>query len=71
MVMVSKGVEAIILMGDAPLLGVLVKYPISWREGFGAVVMHIVQKVADLPRLFCNCVRSHESFQKTCVRGNV
>lgn len=38
MVMVSKGVEAIILMGDAPLLGVLAKYPISWREGFGAVV---------------------------------
>jgi hypothetical protein len=44
MVMVSKGVEAIILMGDAPLLGVLVKYPISWREGFGAVVMHISAK---------------------------
>lgn len=34
----GHGVEGVILMGDAPLLGVLTKYPISWREGFGAVV---------------------------------
>ena len=33
----GHGVEGVILMGDAPLLGVLAKYPISWREGFGAV----------------------------------
>ena len=34
----GHGVEAVILMGDAPLLGVLTKYPVSWREGFGNVV---------------------------------
>ena len=34
----GHGVEAVILMGDAPLLGVLAKYPVSWREGFGTVV---------------------------------
>jgi len=34
----GHGVEAVILMGDVPLLGVLAKYPVSWREGFGAVV---------------------------------
>lgn len=35
----GHGVEAVILMGDAPLLGVLTKYPVSWREGFGNVVL--------------------------------